>query len=77
MTFGLYVRLLGQWPFHSTVLDLLETTIDQETIDLTHRLLTRVEAANPRSAETTTMIGRAISEGQGRRLAELLRVKLD
>jgi len=76
VAFGVYVRLVEKFGLQPTVLDMLEVRIDDEAIDLLHRLLGRVERVEPASGEAGNQLARAVADVRGQRIADLLRVEL-
>ena len=76
VAFGLYVRLIEKFGLQPTVLDMLELRIDDQAVDLLHRLLSRLERVEPASRETAGEIASTVAGARDELIADLLRVEV-
>jgi hypothetical protein len=76
IAFGLFVRLVERFGLQPTVLDILETNIDAEAVDLFRRLLARVERAEPASRKAVSEVGQALADLHDKRIAKVVGVEL-
>lgn len=70
--FGLAVRTFGAWARKRTLLDVMDARIDEETVEDFAQLAERIATVNPDLEKPARLLRSAVSEAEGKRVADLL-----